>query len=229
MATMKIEQRVENLARDRVSGAAIVSNSDMTYLSLLVDAMQARLGKTRRGRLDSLQQAQVLAEVDKRFYAAVLRGVTTEDIAIEEGLDAEEQRRRSLERNRRSAFARSAKSTVSAFITAGGDIRGLDPATVSKVSLRKAISPPEPADRAERAFQRAHGALLRAVERRARGDPESARAEVEGLIDELQKVLDELSGEQVEPGHEASTVIGLRPDRGPQRTRVGTPLLNRGA
>jgi hypothetical protein len=124
MATMKIEQRVEALARERVTSATIVSNADVTYLSMLVDAMQSQLGKRSRGKVNSLQQAQVLAEVDKRFYAAVLRGVTTEDIAIEEGLDADEQRRRSLERNRRSAFARSAKSTVSAYIDGRGRCAG---------------------------------------------------------------------------------------------------------
>lgn len=231
MATMKIEQRVETLARERVTGATIVSNADVTYLSLLVDAMQSQLGKQRRGRINSLQQAQVLADVDKRFYAAVLRGVTTEDIAIEEGLDADEQRRRSLERNRRSAFARSAKSTVSAYITAGGDVRTLDPNTVSKAALRKAVAPPEPTDRTARALQRAHGAFIRAVQRRARGDPEAARTEVETLMDELQKVLDELGGE-TEPEHETTTIVARSgipaPDRGPQRTRVGVPLLHRG-
>jgi len=171
-----------------------------------------------------------LADVDKRFYAAVLRGVTTEDIAIEEGLDADEQRRRSLERNRRSAFARSAKSTVSAFITGGGDVRALDPNTVSKAALRKAVAAPEPTDKAARQIATAKGALLRAITRRARGDPEAARAEVEGLMDELQKVLDELGGEPEQPQHEATTVVGLRvPDRGPARTRVGQPLLHRGA
>lgn len=224
MATLKIEQRVENLARDRVTSAIIVSNTDITYLSLLVDAMQSQLGKTRRGKVNSLQQAQVLADVDKRFYAAVLRGVTTEDIAIEEGLEVEEQRRRSLERNRRSAFARSAKSTVSTFIGGGGDVRVLDPTTVSKVALRKAIAPPEPADRAARQYTRAHGALLRAIARRARGDPRAARAEVEELMDELQKTLDELG---VEPeAHHSTTVVGRQ---SPIRTRVGLPQLHRSA
>lgn len=230
MATMKIEQRVELLARERVTSATIVSNADVTYLSLLIDAMQSQLGKNRRGKINSLQQAQVLADVDKRFYAAVLRGVTTEDIAIEDGLDADEQRRRSLERNRRSAFARSAKSTVSAFITGGGDVRTLDPNSVSKASLRKAVAAPEPEDKAARQIATAKGALLRAITRRARGDPEAARTEVETLMDELQKVLDSLDGEPEQPQHEATTVVGMRvPDRGPQRTRVGQPLLNRGA
>lgn len=229
MATVKIEQRVEMLARERVLSATVVSDADVTYLSLLVDVMQSQLGKTRRGKVNSLQQAQVLADVDKRFYAAVLRGVTTEDIAVEDGLEAEEQRRRSLERNRRSAFARSAKSTVSAYITGGGDVRELDPKTVSKAALRKAVAPPEPEDKSERQILRAKGTLLRAITRRARGDPVGARAEVEGLMEELQKVLDALEGEEPEEQHHETTVTSLRgPDRGVQRTRVGTPQLHRG-
>lgn len=228
MATMKIEQRVELLARERVTSAALVSDADGTYLSLVIDAMQAQLGKTRRGKINSVQQAQVLAEVDKRFYAAVLRGVTTPDIAIEEGLEASEQRIRSLERNRRSAFARSTKSTVSAFIVGGGDIRVLDPKTVSKAALRKAIAPPEPTDRGARQISNTKGAFLRAVARRARGDPEAARIEVEGLIEELQKVLDNL--EDTSEKHETTTIVGMRtPDRGPVRTRVGQPMLHRSA
>lgn len=229
MATMKIEQRVENLARERVTSAVEVLNADVTYLSLLVDAMQAGMGKVRRGRYPKDAQLSVLESVHERFYAAVLRGVTTEDIAIEDGLDADEQRRRSLERNRRSAFARSAKSTVVAFITGGGDVRTLDPATVSKSALRKAVAPPEPQDRTARTLQRAHGMLLRAVQRRARGDPDAARAEVEELMDELQKILDSIGGEP-EPPRDATTIVGMRPpDRGSQRTRVGQPLLHKGA
>lgn len=229
MATMKIEQRVELLARERVLSATVVSDADVTYLSLLVDAMQSQLGKTRRGKVNSLQQAQVLAEVDKRFYAAVLRGVTTDDIAIEEDLDVDEQRRRSLERNRRSAFARTAKSTVSAYITAGLDVRELDPKTVSKAALRKAVAPPESTDKTARQVERAKGALMRAITRRARGDPEGTRTEIEDLMDELQKVLDSLSGETEEDQHHETTVTSMRtPDRGVQRTRVGIPQLHRG-
>lgn len=231
MATMKIEQRVELLARERVTSATIVSNADVTYLSLLIDAMQSQLGKQRRGRVNSLQQAQVLADVDKRFYAAVLRGVTTDDIAIDEGLDTNEQRLRSLERNRRSAFARSTKSTVSAFITGGGDIRTLDPKTVSKAALRKAVAPPEPEGREQRILAKAEGAILRSIERLARAGPDAAVDELDRLIERLEQHRQELGGEtEPEEQHSATTVVGMRvPDRGPARTRVGTPLLNRGA
>lgn len=235
MATMKIEQRVELLARERVTSATIVSNADFTYLSLLVDAMQSQLGKTRRGKVNSLQQAQVLADVDKRFYAAVLRGVTTEDVAIEDGLDVDEQRRRSLVRNGRSAFARSAKSTVSAFITAGLDVRALDPKTVSKAALRKAVaevSAPEPEGREQRILAKAEGAILRAIARLARAGPDAALDELDRLIEHLEKRRQELGGEpeEAEEQHATTTVVGMRaPDRGPARTRVGTPLLNRGA
>ncbi len=230
MATMKIEQRVENLARERVTSAIVVSNADVTYLSMLVDAMQSQLGKTRRGKINGEQQTQVLAQVDKRFYAAVLRGVTTEDIAIEDGLDADELRRRSLERNRRSAFARSTKSTVALFIEGGGDVRTLDPATVSKAALRKAVAKPEPEGKEQRILLRAEGQILRAVGRLARASPDAAADELGRLIEHFQKALDNLGGEPEEPQHHATTVVGVRaPDRGPQRTRAGVPLLNRGA
>jgi uncharacterized membrane protein YccC len=73
--------------------------------------------------------------------------------------------------------------------------RTLDPNTVSKAALRKAIAAPEPTDKVGAQIERSKGALLRAITRRARGDPEAARTEVEGLMDELQKILADLGGE----------------------------------
>lgn len=234
MATAKIITQVETLARSRCENASHVLDADGTYLSYLIDAMQSKLGRVARSvRKNNLEvQRGVLAEVHEQFYAAVLRGVTTEDVAYEEGLDSTEQRRRSLERNSRSAFARTTKSTVLRFIEGGGDIRTLDPKTVSKVALRKAVEPtPAITDRIGRQIDNAKGALLRAVNRRARGDPEAAREELEHLMEDLQKMLDELNeGDDESPDHGATTIVSSRapPDRGPQRTRVGTPFLHRG-
>lgn len=232
MATSKIVTQVEHLARARFEAHASVTESDSTYLSLVIDAMQAKLGRKARGRVNAEAHAVVLNEVHELFYAAVLRGVTTDDIAYDEKLDGKEQRRRSLERNSRSAFARTTKSTVANFIAGGGDVRALDAQTVSKAFLRKAVAPPQPADKVARQIANAKGALLRAVERRARGDPDTAREELSTLIEEFQEVLAQLGeGEEEKPAHEATTVVGLRhpPERAAQRTRVGTPLLHRGA
>lgn len=223
------EHDVELLAHERYANAVIVASSDSTYLKVALVAAQAKLGRPRRaGKPNAEAQLTVLNAIHEMFYPAVLRGVTTPDIAIEADLDSKEQRRRSLERNSRSAFARSAMSTLTAFVKGGGDLRGLNPETVTKANLRAAVAPPEPEDRVARQIQRARGALLRAITRRARDNPEEAAQEVESLMEELQKVLNSLDGKSdTEP--DETTVVARPRDTGPARTRVGTPLLNRGA
>lgn len=227
--TIPTDSQVESLALERYNNASLISRIDTTYLSILVLASQAQLGKGRR-KLGAEDQAKVLETVHERFYAAVLRGVTTHDIEVEAGLEAKEATRRSLERNRRSAFARSAKSTLLAFVTGGGDLRGLDAWTVSKTALRKAVAPPEPTDRTERQIVRAKGSLFRAFARQARASPEEARQALETAIEELQQMLDQLPAEG-EESHDETTVTPARrsSDIAHARTRVGVPMLNRGA
>lgn len=222
------EAQVEQLAHAMYAAGSQVRSADVTYFRVLLVACQAKLGKRRPGRrptLDSKAQLTVLEAQHERFYAAVLRGVTTDEVAHEDGLDQPEKQRRALERNRRSAFARTAKSTLAAFAAAGGDLRGLDAATVSKSAVRAALAPAEPTDKVARQITRSEGALLRAIARQARASPETAAGTVERLMGDLQKVLDDL-GTEPEPSHEATTtVVGAR---SPQRTRVGIPvMLNR--
>ena len=223
------ESEVESLAHERYASNTVVSQADGTYLRVLLVASQAQLGRPRgrAAKFVAETQVTVLTAVNEKFYPAVLRGITTPDIAVEAGLDSKEQRRRSLERNARSAFARSAMSTLVAFVKGGGDLRGLNPEEVTKSALRAAVAPPEPQDKVERQVQRASGALLRAIGRRARDNPEAAREEVSKVMDDLQRVLDSLNGD--EEHAETTTVVGVR-DRGPTRTRVGSPvILHRGA
>ena len=220
------EQQVEQLAASQYAASQEVEGHNNTYLRVVVVGVQAEVGTKKRGRSPTRDaQLTVIEKVHERFYAAVLRGVTTADIANEDGLLPPEKSRRALERNRRSTFARTAKTTLTNFVKAGGDIRTLDAETVTKRSLRDAIAPPEPANRLERGYERAEKAILRAINRLARGDPGGTRERLTGLIAALQRRLNEIP----EPArnHGATTIVGK--DRGPQRTRVGTPMLNRGA
>lgn len=225
------DSQVESLALERYTNAALISRIDNTYLGILVIASQARLGKGRR-KMDASAQTEVLESVHERFYAAVLRGVTTHDIAVEADLEPKESTRRSLERNRRSAFARSAKSTLLAYVTAGGDIRALDPNNTSKTALRKAFAPPEPANRTERQIVRSKGSLYRALARQARASPKEAREAIETAVEELQALLEQL-GPEVEEREEDEAPLPPQPNRRSSdtahaRTRVGIPMLNRG-
>jgi hypothetical protein len=222
------ETQVETLAHERYSGARTVTAIDGTYLRVLLVAIQARLGRKTRGRVALDTQAQVLEETHVKFYDAVLRGVTTDEIAIDETLPQAERSARALERNRRSAFARSAKSTLALAAATGIDLRGLDPATTSKASLRAATAPPEASDKTVRQINRSRGALLRAIGRRAKIEPDEARREIEATIEALEQVASSLDA-----GPSPATARVERrapPDRGPARTRVGVPvIMNRSA
>jgi len=223
------EAQVEQLAAAQYTATMEVEGHNLTYLRVLVVGVQAQVGTKKRGRQPTVDaQLTVVENVHTKFYAAVLRGVTTPDVAAEDGLEPVERSRRALERNRRSTFARSAKTTLVNFVKGGGDIRGLDAATVSKASLRAAIKPPEPANRMERSLERSQQAFLRAINRMARGSPAVARQRLEQFIETLQARLEELP-EMGDVGGETTTTLHARRDRGPARTRVGTPLLNRGA
>lgn len=224
------EAEVESLAQEQYRGADIAANGASTYLRVLVAGCQAKVGRARRGlALRKDAQLEVIGAVHERYYAAVLRGVTTADIEHDANVDSKEQRRRTLERNRRSAFARSAVSTLRLYVNGGGDIRALEVETVSKTQLRKAVAPTEPTDKTERQIQRAEGALLRAIERRARASPEQARDDIERVMEDLQKTLDALNGEAETAPAEAPAAPPPRQDTGARRTRVGVPLLHRPA
>lgn len=223
------EAQVEQLASAQYTASAQAESHNLTYLRVVVVRCQSKVGTKRRGRALAVDAAlAVVEEATEPLYAAVLRGITTQDIAVEPGLEPAESSRRALERNRRSTFARSAKTTLVNYVKGGGDIRSLDPETVTKASLRAAVSPPEPANRDERIVERAQGAILRAINRQARGDPSGAQATLEGIIAALQERLEALGGG--EQYHAATTVTAPRPrDTGPARTRVGVPQFHRGA
>lgn len=224
------EAEVEALAHAQYSAAATVSEGQATYLRVLVAASQARLGKGKPGRrpvVSVTSQGEVVEAVHAVFYNAVLRGITTDDITHDGNVDAAEQRRRTLERNRRSAFARSAVSTLRAFVQGGGDIRTLTVETVTKAELRAAVAPPEPTDKVARQIQRSQGALIRALQRQARDDPDAAAASAEAALAAIEAMFAEPAEQQAAPQTEQrrpeafteSTLIGGR------RTRVGTPVI----
>lgn len=189
-------EQVQTLARERLTVDNQSAHIDGTYLRVLVASMQSLLDKNARRRIAGHLRA--LDEVDARFYPAVLKGITTADIAHDDSQTPEEQSRRAVERNRRSTFARSAKSTLAAFIRASGDVRELDVALTTKASLRavvhEALSPEE---RDEAAIEGAKTGLVRLLRKRASESPAQARARLRSVIADLQEVLGEISGSKV--------------------------------
>jgi hypothetical protein len=127
-----------SLTRDYVYGTQQAVQVNASYLRILVAHTQRELEKlgvkrpTQDGSLSTLQL------IHDRLYAVILAAVTTADIAPEEGQDKEERRRRAKERNRRSNFARSAKSTLTSYIKAGGKLMSLKVDELTKESLQSA-------------------------------------------------------------------------------------------
>lgn len=214
--------QVELLAHERYTNNTAVLQSDETYLRVTLQGCLARLGKSRR-KANEQDQLTVLEDVNKPFYEAVLRGVTTPDVAPDDSVDDEERARRTQARNSRSGFARSSKSTLKTFIEAGGDLRSLDVLSVTKRQIREAFKPPEPTDKVARQIQRAEAALMRALTRQARASPETAEASAQALIAALEAAIEDLG----EPEAEApAPPPPQRPvERAAQRTRVGIPTF----
>lgn len=129
---MATDEQIETLARLNLTSIQGLDNVRGAYLKAVVSGVQRA---AKPGKRPASQIAEVLDTVHERYYAAVLRGVVSKEIADEEGLSQEEKTFRSLERNRRSNFARTAKNTVANFIKAGGDIFTLDAMTVTKTEL----------------------------------------------------------------------------------------------
>lgn len=149
--------------------ASLGLSSKGTYLRVLA-AHVIDANPSKRGQLGALNAAHA------HFYPLVLKGVG--------GASLE-----SKERERRGTFARTSLSTLRGFVRGGGDVRALDLAAVTKAALRKAFAPSEPADRAERAVSRAHGAVVRAARRLARREPARARELITAVIDELRAAM----------------------------------------
>lgn len=220
------DTQVEHLAREAYTAGTLVKRTGETYLRILTARCQSKLGTVRKGpgrkaAIAKDAQLTVLEEAHEKLYAAVLRGVTTPDVADEPGLEKAERSARALARNGRSAFARQSKSVLLMYINAGGDLRALTPKDVTKTSLRAFAAPTLQADPEER-IERSGDAFVRIVQAQARGDPHRTRAVVERYMEELQKILDELDSED----HSATTTIV---GKAHARTRAGQPMLHRPA
>lgn len=194
---------VASLARDYMASRNSADIVRSSYLRVLVAHAQHELGNAR---VSERTQLDVLERVNARLYAVILRAVTTPDVANAEDLEPAERRRRALERNSRSAFARTAKSTLASWIKAGGKLPSLDPAEVSKGALRELYAqqragPSTLADRISRAESRLESLLLKV----AKEDLDAARDMVEALRERLETVL------ETEPDAEEQAAVEEQP------------------
>ncbi len=178
-------EQVEALAAQQHTNADLAARTGATYLRALIATSLANLKKVRKPAATT-----VLAAVNKthgELYPAVLRGVDTLE------LKTVEETEHNKELNRRGNFARSAASTVRAYVKAGGDLRSLDLAATSKGDLYRATQPPESADKIERNVVRSEAKLIRALRQEAGTNLEWAQEHATLLIEELQQLLKEFA------------------------------------
>jgi hypothetical protein len=174
-----------------------------TYLRVLIAGVQVRSGmdaprtSALRGKAPAVEDLdkdlKTIAEVHNEYYTVVLKTVTTPDIADDKGLRRVEAQRRAQERNKRSNFARSAKSVLVKFVKSGGNFRTLCVCSVTKPQLRgyihqiqkdtKAITP---ADEARRHSSR----LVRIVESIRKESEALAQMTVQDVIGQLSNMFE---------------------------------------
>lgn len=130
--------KVRELGALAAGAGRLTETIGTTYLRSLVGTSQAIIATDNVDR-DTTAHLNVLRRVSREFYPEILAGVTTADIAHVDGLAAAESRRRSLERNQRSNFARSAESTLRRWVEAGGDITKLPTKEVTKSGLYEGL------------------------------------------------------------------------------------------
>lgn len=155
------------LARD-YSDATVTGNIVRgTYFRVLLAHSQKALTDVLGDALKPEKETMltVVKTTHDRLYKLILNAVTTPDIAAEDNLSDDERARRTLERNRRSNFARTAKSVLMAYANAGGELLLLKPEETTKEQLREwmkaraPLTPATPTSRLETQLEKAVRAM----------------------------------------------------------------------
>jgi hypothetical protein len=162
------------LARDYVDGRVQSDSVAGSYIKILYAHVLRDLERQGIKRASSDKVIAAVETVHAHMYTVILAAVTTPDLKHSDDLPDKEQTRRALERNRRSNFARSAKSTLVAYITAGGKLSSFTPAEVTKERLRSFYKPKDPPTYQERA-NRATARLESIIKALAATDMAAAR------------------------------------------------------
>lgn len=197
--------QVAELAKALVSAQQTISGVNTSYLRVVLAGTVQELGSTPRlraaraalGKIDEetkTRQMAALEAVHSKYYAAILEAVVSEDIKDHPRLNKDERARRALERNRRTNFARSAKSTLASYIKAGFDINGLVVTSVTKRSIYEAVERTKPKkevtpDQVSAQFEKVAKDIEGCAENLVESDAERAREEISRLVGHLTALL----------------------------------------
>lgn len=158
-------------------------------LAYVKDALPKRAKPNKRAALKALDK------VHRELYPSVLKGIVNGATDITDKV-----------KNARATFARTAASTVRGFIRAGGDLRKLDPATVTKTSMRMHGRKVPAGTRTERAVSKAADTVERTLLALAHKDP----GEAHDRIEKLQSTLEDMLADVIKLEAEARKAKGVR-------------------
>lgn len=164
------DEQVAALARSYHSSIDVAGTVRVSFLRVVVAYAQ----KSAKGKRVSGKQAQEAVNTTyDRLYAVVLDAVTTPDVT-------------SLERNRRSNFARTAKYAIDSYLAGGGKLMSLDAKTVTKEALRRdSVGGGTPEGALARSAVRAGNRLVKLAAQLVEEDREEAERFVNELITQL--------------------------------------------
>jgi hypothetical protein len=203
------EGDIEALAREYYESQERLAGSRTTYFRSLLAAVQVeiagkptlRTNKTASALTEeeTAKHLEAFERVNTRLYAAVIRGSVTPDVADAPGLREEERRRRSLERNRRNNYARSAASTLRAHIRAGHDVTRISVVHATKNSMVVSNStqsrlPLTDSERLQRRVKNTSSRLTALVSDLGSTDKPAAMATLQELMSEASALLLKFGG-----------------------------------
>lgn len=193
------------LARRYAEGVDATEEVRGTYLRILVAHSKRELESAGVKRATTELALAAVQRAHDALYALVLKAITTADIAPDEDADAEETRRRTRERNRRSTFARTSKTTLVRAIEGGARLAAMDPKTITKEELMTRYGKVRagPGTHLER-IGRLQTTLANEVRELAQADPDAAAKAVQELQKALRAALKQ-PGEPEQPVTEAAT------------------------
>lgn len=184
------DAQVASLARDYVQSATGAENARGTFLRILVAHSLREFSRSQMKRHTQAEQLACVETAHAHLYQVVLEAVTTPEIQADAEVDVDERRRRTLERNRRTTFARTSKSALAGYVKAGGKLASLDPSTVTRDTLTQFVRSARegPASAPER-FDAAKTRLEKALRDLLEQDPVAAREAFDTLQHELQAIV----------------------------------------
>lgn len=183
------DAQLAEMAKTYATSLDTCTNVKVDYLRILVARAKvaARQGKKNP---TPTQARRAVDAAHERMYDVVLKAVTTPDIAPDDALKPIDRAWRSLERNRRSNFARTAKYVLDAWLDAGGRLMNV-PVDVTREWLRKhtAANPEREPDRLAGSFERSADRIFKAATALVEGDRVAAERLIAACVSQLTQLI----------------------------------------